>query len=173
MVLGQAVKIKQAKGFTLTEMVMVIAIFAIVSAIAFPQYTVWRDNQNLKEAARDLSSDIALWRQRAVAENIGYRIVLDQGAGSYIIQRATTTIPGPEDYADLAPSVTKSFSLISSQLNISNITFSGTPPRIYIQARGTINPPGMITLQHDNLAGRKADIIANTMGRVRVEYGSI
>ena len=154
-------------------MMVVIAILGIVSAIAAPQFTAWRKNINFKEAARDLSSDISLYRQRAVAENIGYRIVINQGAKSYSIQRATATIPGPEDYADLTPPVTKFLSAISSQVIISNITFPGTPPRITLQPRGTISPGGTLTLQNEGLPGKKADIIANIMGRVRVEYGSI
>jgi len=166
--LGQAVKIKQAKGFSLIELIIVIAILGIVSAIAAPNFNKYRQNTNLKEAARDLASDISYWRQRTVAENIRYRIVLNKSENSYSIQKATSASPGPEDYADLVPPVTKYLSAISNQVIISDIAFSGTPPRIYIQSRGTIIPFGSVTLQHKQSLLTKI-ITANAMGRVKVE----
>ena len=170
MELGQAVKIKQAKGFSLIELIIVIAILGIVSAIAAPNFNKYRQNTNLREAARDLSSDISFWRQRAVADNVRYRITFNQAANNYTVQRETTS--GSGAYADLVPAVTKSPGNISAQITIFNITFPSA--QITIQPRGTTSA-GTVTLHHAGLPDGEAkmDIIANPMGRVRVKYGPI
>ena len=143
MELGQAVKIKQAKGFSLIELIIVIAVLGIVSAIAAPNFNKYRQNTNLREAARDLSSDISFWRQRAVADNVRYRITFNQAANNYTVQRET--ISGSGAYADLVPAVTKSPRNISAQITIFNITFPSA--QITIQPRGTMDL-GSVTLQH-------------------------
>jgi prepilin-type N-terminal cleavage/methylation domain-containing protein len=142
--LGQAVKIKQAKGFSLIELIIVIAILGIVSAIAAPNFNKYRQNTNLREAARDLSSDISFWRQRAVADNVRYRITFNQAANNYTVQRETTS--GSGAYADLVPAVTKSPSAISGgSVIISNIGLANQ--WITFQPRGTMDL-GSVTLQH-------------------------
>lgn len=145
MELGQAVKIKQAKGFSLIELIIVIAILGIVSAIAAPNFNKYRQNTNLKEAARDLASDISLYRQRAVAENIHYQIVFNQAANNYTVQRETTS--GSGAYADLVPAVTKSPSAISGgSVIISDLTH--LPNQwVTFEPRGTMSA-GSLTLQH-------------------------
>jgi type II secretion system protein H len=165
-----AVKVRSSKGFSLIELIIVIAILGIVSAIAAPNFNKYRQNTNLKEAARDLASDISLYRQRAVAENLHYQIVFNQAANNYTVQRETTA--GSGAYADLVPSVTKSPGNISAQITIFNITFPSA--QITIQPRGTTSA-GTVTLHHAGLPDGEAnmDIIANPMGRVRVKYGPI
>jgi len=142
--LGQAVKIKQAKGFSLIELIIVIAILGIVSAIAAPNFNKYRQNTNLREAARDLASDISLYRQRAVADNVSYRITFNQAANNYTVQRKTTS--GSGAYADLVPAVTKSPSNISSGVIISDLTH--LPNQwVTFEPRGTMSA-GSLTLQH-------------------------
>jgi type IV fimbrial biogenesis protein FimT len=154
------VKIKQAKGFSLTEMIIVIAILAIAAAIAAPQYMAWRDNQNLREAVRDLASDIEFWRQRAIAENIYYQIQFNQGTNSYRIFQGGQL--GTDPYSPLVPDVTKSPGNISSQVIISNVAF--VPPQITIQPRGTMSG-GSVTLQHSTRGSTGQITLAQFSGR--------
>ena len=84
-------KIKSSKGFTIIEMMIVIAIIGVILTVAAPNFNAYRQNTNLKEAARDISSDISLYRQRAVTENRGYKITFSAAANTYTIQQETVT----------------------------------------------------------------------------------
>ena len=137
-------KIKQVKGFSLTELMIVIAILGIVSAIAAPKFNTYRQNTDLRKAARNLSSDISYWRQRAVADNVCYRITFNQAANNYTVKGETTS--GSGAYADLVPAVTKSPSDISGgSVIISNVGLLNQ--WITFQPRGTMDS-GSVTLQH-------------------------
>lgn len=56
-------------GFTLTEMMVVIAIIAIALAIAIPTYSVWRERHALDTAADALMAHIKQARLIAIVEN--------------------------------------------------------------------------------------------------------
>jgi len=56
-------------GFTLVELMIVIVVIAILSAIAVPNIISWLPNYRLKSAARDLFSNMQKARMQAVKEN--------------------------------------------------------------------------------------------------------
>ncbi len=60
---------KRTLGFTLIEMMVVIAIIAVLSAIAVPSFMEYARNQRLNGAARQVYSDLMNARQQAVTEN--------------------------------------------------------------------------------------------------------
>ncbi|MBN1474324.1 MAG: GspH/FimT family protein [Syntrophaceae bacterium] len=164
-------KVTSDKGFTLIELLIIIAIIGIMVAIASPSFVRQARKTNLREAAGDFSSEIAYWRQRAVAENVHYRIFIDTANESYEVKIATIEFPNSDsDYVALSPPRVKNFSSKSESVKYQSTTFGGTPPIITIQPRGTINPMGSVTLKHDLLPGSQAEIIVNLLGRIRVEY---
>jgi prepilin-type N-terminal cleavage/methylation domain-containing protein len=159
------VKIRANGGFSLIELLTVCALLGIIAAVATPSFISYRQNSNLREAAGDLASDIALYRQRAVAENIHYLIVFNQAANNYTVQRETFLNSGAYN----PPIVTKSPSAISGQVIISNPapSFTGGVPSFTIQPRGTMGA-GSVTLQH-TLSSSIKTITTNLMGRVHVD----
>ena len=161
----QAVKISSEKGFSLIEMIIAIAELGITLAIATPNFMAWRQNTNLREAARDISSDISLYKQRAVAENIRYQIVFNQGANNYTVNVENPA--GSGFYTPLVPAVTKSPADEGRNVIINNITHAGQ--NITLQPRGTMDA-GAITLQHAVRTVSTATITTNITGRVYVGY---
>ena len=72
-------------GFTLTELMIAIAIFGIICAIAVPGFTRWLPDNYLKSAARGLFSDMQLARVGAIKNGTEWAIVFDTASDRYLI----------------------------------------------------------------------------------------
>jgi len=158
---------KTNKGFSLVELIIVIAIIGIVMAIASPSFYKYRQNTNLKEATRNLSGDISLYRQTAIAQNVRYRIVFNQPANTYTIQRENPANSGT--YVNVTA---KSPALVSSSVTImggaNSPSFSGGTAYVTIQPRGTMSA-GTVSLLHTGRLSTST-ITTNLMGKVNVAY---
>jgi type IV fimbrial biogenesis protein FimT len=84
---------KRESGFTLAQVLIVVSIIAILSAVAIPSLVSWLPSYRLSSAARDVLSAIELARLTAVRENTSvaiwftpsngtYRLWVDSGEGS-------------------------------------------------------------------------------------------
>lgn len=72
-----------AKGFTLIEVLIVIAIIAVLSTLAIPNYVSWAANRRLQSAAAEVQSVIQLAKMTAIKENVNVVITFNPGARSY------------------------------------------------------------------------------------------
>lgn len=74
-------------GFSLMEIIIVIAIIGILSAIALPAIMKWLPNINLQSVARNLYSDIQLAKMQAIKTNTNVVLTFTPAAscpgGSY------------------------------------------------------------------------------------------
>ena len=155
-------KLKSSKGFTLIEMLIVIAIIAILTAITIPTFSHYNNNRNLKEAAQEISGDIQLYKQRAVAENTRYRIVFAVGGNNYSVQKET--FYNSNVWVDVV--VNKAVSPDNNQ-----ITLIGADSTVPFSNRGITTSGANVTqvIQHSKLLSQ-ATIITSTMGKVSVTY---
>ena len=80
---------KGNSGVTLIELMMVIGIFAVLAAVAVPNFVIWLPNYRLKQAARDLLSNFQLARLTAIKMNtccsITFNQPIDNTTYSYVI----------------------------------------------------------------------------------------
>jgi len=67
-------------GFTLVEMMVVIAIMAIVSAIAIPNFYSYAAGMKLRSASRDLYSTFQKTRMNAIRQNIRWAVAFTSTA---------------------------------------------------------------------------------------------
>ena len=154
-------KLHETSGFSLLELIIVMAILGVVFAIAAPNFMIYRDNTNLKEAARDISSDIYYYKQKSVAEYLNYKIVFNPSANTYTVSKETSS--GSGTYSTV---ITKTVGA-----GYSLIIIDGTPTYsdgVTIVPRGTMTS-GSLVLKHARRLST-ATITTYTVGRVYVAY---
>ncbi len=76
---------ERCKGFSLLELVIVIAIVGILSAMAIPRYANATNNYRVAAIARRMAADIAMTRNRARALSTSAAITFSVGTNSYQI----------------------------------------------------------------------------------------
>ncbi|WP_446009227.1 GspH/FimT family pseudopilin [Candidatus Electrothrix sp.] len=85
-------KISDSRGFSFYELMIVIAIIGILSAIALPSFLRSLPEKRLKNAARNLYVDLQKARLLAVKENTNITFTFDTAAGQYIFPDGGTMV---------------------------------------------------------------------------------
>jgi prepilin-type N-terminal cleavage/methylation domain-containing protein len=152
------------EGFSLIEMIIVVAILGIVCAIAIPSFQRYAINGNLRSAARDIVSDFNALKGRAMAENRQYLLTIN--GNQYTIQRCSdNTAPcGAWEAPPAGVATPKSPASFSPDIAMS-------PNSAYIfQTRGVVTPtpPGGIVLTNNRLS--TATVTVNAAGRTSAQF---
>lgn len=137
-------------GFTVMEVIVAMAIFSVLLAIAVPTWILLLPTYSLNSAARQVQSELHRIKMQAVAENVTFRLALSAAAGSYTVERvsATTTQQGTKplpNSIDIRHDITLGFT-----------------------SRGTATPGGGGTVKLCNSRGAGRNIVLSSTGRVRV-----
>ena len=81
---------RNSKGLTIFEVLVVLGILAIVAAFVTPNIVSWRSDVKLRGAVNNLKGDLEMAKARAIRENNwvavlfnanGYTVFIDNGAG--------------------------------------------------------------------------------------------
>lgn len=88
---------RPAAGYTLVELLVVLAILGLITAIALPMFTGVLPGAELKSAARNLGADMRYARSRAIAGNREVTLSVDLVARRYAISGEARERSLPEE----------------------------------------------------------------------------
>ena len=134
-----------ARGFTLVEILVTIALIGIISAIAIPDWGTVLLTFRLKGGARQVQADLDWAKWRAIHENGNYELIFSDPNDNYMIRR--TDLSGDTKTKDLPVGIT-----------VQNITIEYT---VIGKSTG-----GTVKLCNTKGEGRNLEV--NTRGRIRL-----
>jgi Tfp pilus assembly protein FimT len=142
------------KGFSTPELFITLAIIAVVAAMGYPTFQRMAINGNLRSAARQIMGDIALLKERAVAQNTQFSITFEPLNNRYRC-------------SDMEEDQWKYPAMIARDIQITKAAF-GKGKTIVFETRGTIQQAGNIELT--NGRGSTATITCNIAGRMYLKF---
>jgi Tfp pilus assembly protein FimT len=107
--------IKNSGGFSIAELLATVAVFAIVAAVAVPQFVSFRPKNRLNGATRQIYSQLMWARSKAVTENGSYVVTFPTNQTMLITGSTTRTVNIQSDYTDVTLSSSASTITFSSR----------------------------------------------------------
>jgi prepilin-type N-terminal cleavage/methylation domain-containing protein len=89
------------RAFTLVELMIVIVLIGIVSALIIPEMRGGFEDALLRSTSRDLVNAIGIASSRAVSLNQLHRIRLDPGTGRYVIEKRVRETMNGDQFSPL------------------------------------------------------------------------
>lgn len=153
---GRQEIMKNNKGFTILELIIVIVTTAILVTFAVPSIRSWRANSSLSGDIRTLKADFEFAKSRAIRDNTNVIIQFNTGNNSYSIRRVISLTP-----LVLDPDAFLSRSLVGTSISGSTLAGDATT----FDSRGRPNNSGGVTLSNGS---RNATVSINMLGSIRI-----
>lgn len=83
---------QKRSGFTVTELIVIIALLSLLTAVAVPNFLSWLPKYRLRSAARDLFSNLQLAKMEAIKTNRNCSIGYEKNPDRYAITLLNKTV---------------------------------------------------------------------------------
>ena len=149
-------------GFTLLELMIVIAIFGVLAAVMTPSFLEWRDRSKVRGDATELRAAFESAKLRAIKHNTNV-VVTFPNTTSYQSFIDTNDNGARDAGEDLLIDRT-----LSPGVTITDNTFVGND--MAFNSRGMANGPNSTgTITMTSPGGERYSVVVSSFGRVRME----
>ena len=146
------------RGFTITELMIVIAIMGGVTAVATPSISRWLTSIRMESATREIASTLQLARVKAITQNTSIRINFDTTAHTYQMQQRNAADLTAWNNVDKAKK-------LPSGIRFGSVTGN---PVTFQSGRGSILPGSSSTITLQNTQGKTNAVMVAQTGRVLI-----
>jgi len=158
---------KKIAGFTLIEMLIVLARLAIIATLTAPALGLIAEKNTIRSVAESIKSDLQWTRTEAIKRSKNLTVSYNQAGGCYGISTAPLTSPITAQ-CDCPDCDIKTVSALRDHNNLefSALTFTETPTSPNFKfMRGTVSEGGHLRINSQNL---QLKVIVSSLGRIRI-----
>ncbi|MGL5948294.1 MAG: GspH/FimT family pseudopilin, partial [Aeromonas sp.] len=157
------------RGFTLLELMLVIALVSVLLAIALPSYRDLRQTQRLRAATQAVYTDMMLLKANAVKRGQNLSLIIFNGGSANWCYRIAVDAASCNSCADSCASLDGRMGSDAAEFSGINLAASYAPVSLNRQVitfgvRRSGLPAGNITLTSGDYGLR---VLTNNLGRVR------
>ena len=156
---------KSREGFTLIEMIVVLAIAGVIMAIAAPNFSKWKEKHEINGQAQKVYFDLMLARTTAIRNNNLVRVAFNTTNHTYTIHDDTNS-DGNQDSGEavktgvLENDINFAFNSGMTDVDGNSVTAAvsfGGSTTVNFDSRGQSSSSGSVFLLHTNDIGSTND----------------
>ena len=144
--------LRDKRGVTLLELMVVMAIVGTMTAIAVPSYYAMLPHLRVKGASRDVAEALQVARIKAVANNTSYIVQFNYYNGS------------PANYLSMGPMITST--TFTHELDSSHYGWNGVEIRSDWASAPEVFASGMVTFKSDGTASVDGNSMLGNQGAI-------
>lgn len=144
-----------AGGITLIELSVVMSIIAIMGVCLAPAIGEWLENFRIRQAARDIVSNLQYAKIKAISSRMEHRVCFDLANDTYHLEKN-------DDGWKQDGSVFH----VPRDVDIDSAVGLGNPPRVEFNPDGTSSSGHLMI---DNDQGKTYKVVVHRTGRIRIE----
>lgn len=152
---------KKNGGFSLFELLIVLAVIAVVSAIVTPNIISWRNGARFRAAVDNLKGDLQMAKVKAVKENNIVTIFFNATGYKMILDKANPWNHDPDE-----PVLRNRQLPAGVYIDLGNTDFGSVGDKTRFNSRG--NSIGGHAVLH-NSSGAQKRIVVTSVGQIHVE----